>query len=190
MDQINILIAYGSRYGCTEEISHIIAEFLEKEEGFMCTLLNLRTTEEDLWPSIERYDGIMIGTGIRIGKWTKEAQSLLKKCKQNNNIKSLITGVFISCGYASDPNHYPIAIRDFLERVFVQVGIKPNIYDAFGGVFDFSHSSKKGFLDRGILKWGSKSLSMKTDYSKRNDFRNWSQIYDFGSRFAKLLWKK
>lgn len=190
MVQTNILIAYGSRYGCTEEISHKIAEFLENEAGFRCTLLNLRKTGEKLWPSLERYDGIMIGTGIRIGKWAKEAQSFLKKCKQNNMISFPITGVFISCGYASDPNHYPIAIRDFLERIFVQVGVTPDIYDAFGGVFDFSTLSKKGFFDRRILKWGSRDLCMKTDYANRNDYRNWTQIYDFSSRFVKLLRKK
>jgi menaquinone-dependent protoporphyrinogen IX oxidase len=190
MDQTNILIAYGSRYGCTEEISHKIAEFFEKEDGYRCTLLNLRKTEVSLWPSLEKYDGIIIGTGIRIGKWVKEAQTLLGKCKLNNMTRLLFTGVFISCGYASDPKHYPIAIRDFLERIFVQVGVKPDIYDAFGGVFDFSVSSKKGFLDRRILKWGSRNLCMKTDYTKRNDYRNWTQIYDFSSRFAELLRKK
>ncbi|MHA2329476.1 MAG: flavodoxin domain-containing protein [Candidatus Hodarchaeales archaeon] len=189
MDQTKILIAYGSRYGCTKEISSKIATFLEKKEGINIILLNLREIEEASWPPIERFDGIMIGTGIRVGKWTKEAKAILKGCKKNGVTKRPIIGVFISCGYASDPTHYPIAIKDFLEHKFDDIGIKPDLYDAFGGVFDFSTSSKKGKLDRKILTWGSRDLSMKIDYKNRNDYRNWTQIFEFSLKFVEIMKK-
>ncbi|MHA2246808.1 MAG: flavodoxin domain-containing protein [Candidatus Hodarchaeales archaeon] len=189
MSKINILIAYGSRYHSTEEISTKIALFLENKLEFQVKLLDLRNTRAKNWPPLEKYDGILVGTGIRITKWTKEAKQFLKRKKQIINQNNIILGVFVSCGYASDPKHYPIAIKDFLERIFDEIGIKPDIYDAFGGVFDFSNSSTKGAFDRKILVWGSRDLSMKINYTNRNDYRDWNQIYNFSSKFGKLVKK-
>jgi menaquinone-dependent protoporphyrinogen oxidase len=186
-DQKQILIAYGSRYGCTEEISNKIAEYLEKDRGYYTKLLNLRRKENRTL--IEEFDGVIIGTGIRVGKWTKETTSFLKKCTQIKNPIKPIIGVFISCGYASDPKYYPSAIQDFLLNILDDFGIKSliDIYDAFGGVFDYSNTSKLNRIDKRILKLGARDLCMNIDYTKKNDYRNWNRIYDFSSRFAVMV---
>ncbi len=141
-DQKKILIAYGSRYGCTEEISNKIADYLEQDKRYHTKLLNLRGN--DHWTSIEEFNGVIIGTGIRIGKWSKETKSFLKKFTQIKNSIKPIIGVFISCGYASDPKYYPNAMQSFLLDILDDIGVKSHIdiYDAFGGVFDFSNSAK------------------------------------------------
>lgn len=40
-----------------------------------------------------------------------------------------------------------------------ELGIEADIYDAFGGVFDFSKSSKMGFLDKKIAKMAVKGIA-------------------------------
>lgn len=186
-DQKKILIAYGSRYGCTEEISNKIADYLEQDKRYHTKLLNLRGN--DHWTSIEEFNGIIIGTGIRVGKWSKETKSFLKKCKQIKSSIKPIIGVFISCGYASDPKYYPSAIQNFLIDIIDDIGVKSliDIYDAFGGVFDFSNTSELGRIDKKILKLGARDLCMNIDYTERNDYRDWDIIYDFCSQFATLV---
>ncbi|MFQ5980144.1 MAG: flavodoxin domain-containing protein [Candidatus Heimdallarchaeota archaeon] len=78
MPSTKVLITYGSRYGCTKEISHELAKLLE-EEGSQTQQLDLRTAREDKWPSIAEYNGVVIGTGIRVGYWTKETKKFLKE---------------------------------------------------------------------------------------------------------------
>ena len=80
MTHERILIAYGSRYNCTADISQKLANFLEERFNLKVSLLNLRETEAKSWPLLEReeYTGIIIGTGIRITKWTKEVRLFLK----------------------------------------------------------------------------------------------------------------
>ena len=189
MTKKRILIAYGSRYNSTEEISRNLGKFLEEKLKLKVSLVDLREIDVDSWPLLERdqFAGIIIGTGIRLTKWTKEVRQFLKANKKNLSNLKIVLGFFISCGYASDPKHYSIAKKEFLEDKFGQIGIRPDIYDAFGGVFDFSPSSPHGSINKQILRWGSRDLIMRIDYTQRNDYRDWNQIYDFARRFASKI---
>jgi len=71
----------------------------------------------------------------------------------------------------------------FIEAKFEELRFFPDIFDAFGGVFNFSPTSSLSSLDKQILKWGARDLVMKIDYSQRNDYRDWDRIYDFGKKF-------
>lgn len=73
-----VLISYGSRYGSTEEISQEIAKTL-KEKGLEVKLLDLRKVKSKDWFSPEDFDGILVGSGIRMCKWLNEPQEFLKK---------------------------------------------------------------------------------------------------------------
>lgn len=188
MASTKVLIAYGSRYGCTKEISHEIAKFLE-EEGFQTQLFDLRTVREDKWPSIAEYDGVVIGTGIRVGYWTKEAKKFLKRNKALFKSHQKALGVFVSCGYAADPKMYSKAKEEFIEPILGKIGIEPDLCDAFGGVFDFSNSSPVGYLDKKILRWGARDLCMAIEFDSRNDYRNWEQIRRYGKEFTEAVKK-
>ncbi|MFW9994233.1 MAG: flavodoxin domain-containing protein [Candidatus Odinarchaeota archaeon] len=182
-----VLISYGSRYGATEDTSRNIARILETDNDFGTEILDLRKTKENAWPSIEGYDGIIIGSGVRVTRWTKESTKFLRKCKEAFEKNKKVLGFFISCGYSADPKYYPIARKDFLEKKFEKIGIKPDLYDAFGGIFDFSESTILGYIDRKILTLGASDLSIDINYNERNDYRNWNQIRDFCKAFAELI---
>ena len=189
MTQKRILIAYRSRYQSTAETAGKLATFLEEERNLNVSLFNLCKVNEKSWPLLEReeFDGVIVGTGIRIGKWTKEVKQFVKINKDAIKDLKILFGFFINCGYASDPKYYPIAMKQFLEAKFRKLRFFPDISDAFGGVFDFSPTSSLSFLDKQILKRGARDLVMKIDYTQRNDYRDWDQIYGFAERFEIIL---
>ena len=63
------------------------------------------------------------------------------------------------------------------------------MYDAFGGVIDFSKSSKMGWLDKKIIGLASKN-DPAIKKNRRNDLRDWNQIRAFGEKFAQLVRNK
>lgn len=67
MTNKNVLIVYGSRYGSTEEISQEIANVLENK-GIETQLIDLKKMKSKDWPSLESFDGVLVGSGIKIGE--------------------------------------------------------------------------------------------------------------------------
>jgi menaquinone-dependent protoporphyrinogen oxidase len=153
-----VLIAYGSRYGSTEEIAGAMAHILEKE-GLEPQLLNLEQTKQQQWPSLTPFDSVLVGSGIRISRWTRSATKFLNKhADEIKTLKSkgLVVGVFVSCGLASTPGKQEEARQKYVGKILDEVGISDAVdaYEAFGGVYDLSTSSRMGFLDKRMFLWG------------------------------------
>jgi menaquinone-dependent protoporphyrinogen oxidase len=181
-----VLIAYGTRFGCTEEISEEIAKVLEKE-GIEFQLLNLRKTKARKWPLVREFDGVLVGSGIKIMQWTKEPKTFLKKCKEE--LKEKVVGLFICSAYAiQDPEH---AKKEYIEKVMEKVGVTADMYEAFGGVIDLSESSPLGVVDRKMLKLAAKGMTedmgITIEDNAKNDFRDWDRIRQFAEKFAALV---
>ncbi len=181
-----VLIAYASRFGCTEEVSHKIAGIL-KNQGVETQVLNLRKTKSKEWPLMKEFDGVLVGSGIKIGKWAKEPKNFLKKHKEELNKKVL--GIFVCSGYAAkDPDY---ARKEYIEKVMEELGVTTDMYEAFGGVFDFSESSTMGFPDRKMLKTAAKGMADEMGITigddMKNDFRDWNKIQEFAEKFGALL---
>jgi len=189
-----VLIAYGSRYGSTAEIARAMADALEKE-GVDAQLLDLEQTKEKQWPSLASFDGLLVGSGIKIGRWTRQATKFLKThADEIRTLKSkgLVVGVFVSCGLASTPGKHDEALQTYVEKSLNDVGIPGvvDVYDAFGGVYDLSPSSPMGFLDKRMLSMGAKQMSsdgVTVEQGERNDLRDWDQIRAFTENFAQLV---
>ncbi len=178
-----VLIVYGTRYGSTEEISQYIADILEKD-GFNTTLLNLKGLDPKKNPTLTEYDGILIGSGIKIGMWTKDAKKFLEINKEF--LKKSKIGVFVSSGDAGNSEKISKAREDYIEKILAEKEITANIYDAFGGVIDLSKSSRIGYLAKKMIKMVAKNdPNIKID--ERNDFRDWDQIKNFAEKYAELV---
>ncbi|MFX1256101.1 MAG: flavodoxin domain-containing protein [Promethearchaeota archaeon] len=180
-----ILIAYGSRYGSTEEISIKFKETLE-EKGFTVDLVDLKFRNK---LNIHDYSGILIGSGIRIGRWTNGAKNFLKKNVKDINDKRMLVGIFLSSGEASDPETRPEAVEKYLEQVFNKLKLDLGdhiLYDAFGGVFDLSETSKLGWFNKKMM-----SMAAEEDpniiLNEKNDMRDWNQIHEFLDRFIERI---
>lgn len=188
MGNKKVLIAYGTRYGATEEIAQELAKTL-KEKGLEPELLNLKKIKSKNWPKLENFDGFIIGTSLKINSWKKEVKSFLDKNKLGLKKENKKLGVFTCGAYAIGE---PIESKeDIAKRLMKNYELEADVYNAFGGILDFSEDSKIGKAGRLALKLAAKGMSaekdLQFDMNGRNDFRDWEKIRSFAENFADKL---
>jgi menaquinone-dependent protoporphyrinogen oxidase len=166
---MNALIAYGTRYGSTSQIAEKMGKIL-KSEDYDVVVANL--AEESI-ASISEYDLIIVGSGIKMGKWTKETLDFLDKFEAVLSQKRV--ALFVSCGYSREPEKVDEARENFLIKVAeVYPSIKPVSLGFFGGVY---HFNKYGFTERLLFRGIKKDLEKQgVDTGKPYDFRDWEEI--------------
>ncbi len=183
MTQAQVLLAYASNFGSTSEIAFEIADVLQ-QENLIVDLIDLKSDIEI--SSLTSYSGVIIGSGIRMAHWVEE---VLHFVQSNSKIlKTKPLGVFISSGEASNPDTYEKAKEKYLLTILEEFQLMgPKVmYEAFGGVFDFSSSSSYSFLEKKILQKiaDSSSSGFVVNDGKLNDFRNWQLIREWATAFA------
>ena len=181
---MRVLIAYGSRWGSTEEIAGRLAGFLG-EEGVEADLLDVKRDRG--WPSLEGYDGVIVGSGVKISKWMREPLQFLRR--KADELKGKKVALFVSCmSMLTDPEY---ARTDLLENVAESAGVEADLMEAFGPVIDMGPGSRMGFLDKKIAQTVmlglSKEKGMEFDADGRNDLRYWDRIREFARSFAESL---
>ena len=181
---MRVLIAYGSRWGSTEEIANRLAGFLG-EEGVEVDLLDVKKRKE--WPSLEGYDGVMVGSGVKIMKWMGEPLAFLRR--KSSELKGKKLALFVSCmTMLIEPEN---ARRDLLEKVAEVAGVEVKMMEAFGPVMDVGPGSRMGFLDKkiaqSVMLGLSKEHGMEIDMKGRNDLRDWDSVRDYAHSFAESL---
>ena len=136
------LIVYGTRYGATASTSEEIAEILRKE-GFDVRVVNAK---EDKVKDITEYDLVIVGSGIKIGKWTKEPEKFLKKYQ--NELTKKKVALFVCCGSTQpldEEEEKSKSIEDartkYLEEKAAKYNLQPVALGLFGGVYDFNKMS-------------------------------------------------
>jgi menaquinone-dependent protoporphyrinogen oxidase len=133
------LIVYGTRYGATAMTSEEIADVF-RQEGLDVRVVNLK---DEKAKDISEYDLVVVGSGIRIKKWTKEPEKFLKKFQKELANKK--TAIFISCGakYPLDEKadveiEIEYARTKYLEEKAAKYNLKPIALGLFGGVYNFN----------------------------------------------------
>jgi len=182
-----VLIAFGTRFGSTEEVSIKFKQTLE-ENGFLVDLVNLKAKNK-VKPNTVGYSGILIGSGIRITRWTKEAKKFLKNNVKAINENKILTGIFLCSGEASNPEDRPEVIEKYLVDIFKEYGLNLGenvLYDAFGGVFDLSKTSNLSWMNRRMLKMVAEE-DPNIVLNERKDYRDWDQINAFLDTFMRRL---
>lgn len=163
-----ILVTYGTNYGSTKEIAEFITETI-KEQNHAVDLYEVSRAPSNL----DEYDTVIIGSGIQIGKWTKQAEAFLKKHQQT--LKEKKTALFVSCGFVLYPEKHEESTQKFLKDVAEKYGLEPVSLGFFGTCFDFT--GKKG------IKYNIMVNMIKRDLKKRGiqygdvyEFRDWPLI--------------
>jgi menaquinone-dependent protoporphyrinogen oxidase len=124
-----VVIAYGSRYGSTDEIARAMVQVLEKE-GLETQLLDPRHTKQKQGPTLTSFDGILVGSGIKMFRWVGDATTFLKKHADELKAlkaKGLVVGVFVSCGSVSTPEGHAEAKDRYVDKVLTDLGIKAEV---------------------------------------------------------------
>jgi menaquinone-dependent protoporphyrinogen oxidase len=173
------LVVYGSRWGGTVAVAQKIAVTLRNED-----LLVDAVDAKKVSVHVEDYDLIIIGSGIRADKWTKETLAFLKS--NIEILKTKKTALFVSCQMADRPEKavYGKAKNQYLNQTAEQFGIEPVSYGFFGGFMDFSQSH--GLIVDIMVRVNRKSLAKNgLDTTKVHDTRNWSEIEVWARELAK-----
>ena len=184
-----ILIAYATRFGATTDTVMKIKEIIETS-SCKVELLDLKMVKSKNWPSPEGFDGVIVASGIKMGKWTKHSKSFLERnidyLRENPDKFS----IFVSCGTAAEKDKIEKARKEYLSDVFEDYKIPDVHSEVFSGIFDFSKNSKFGFLEKSIMKSVARQdmdPDLGWDFDGVNDFRDFQRIEKFTNEFVERI---
>ncbi|MBL4937065.1 flavodoxin domain-containing protein [Clostridium sp. YIM B02515] len=148
---MNTLIVYTSKYGCTEKC----AELLTKELNDKVDIINLKNAGDI---DISKYDKVIIGGSIYIGRIQKEVTEF---CSKNlDKLKEKGIGLFI-CGMQEGEAINTELNQNFPSELLNIAAAK----EYLGGEFIFD---KMNFMEKLIVKVVSKASSNKSNILKDN----------------------
>ena len=164
-----ILVCYGTRYGSAGEIAENIGEIL-RNRGATVEIVNLKKSKVK---NLETFDLVVAGSGIQMGKWTKEPLKFIKKNLVILSRKKV--ALFVSCMTAAKPESCNQARRDYLDNIAADFPeIIPISMGLFGGLID---TSKGNIMTKAIMQSLAKSFIEEGEESpERVDLRDWEQI--------------
>lgn len=148
---MNTLIVYTSKYGCTEKC----AGLLSKELNDRVDIINLKNTGDI---DISKYDKVIIGGSIYIGRIQKEVTEF---CSKNlDKLKEKGIGLFI-CGMQEGEAINTELNQNFPSELLNIAAAK----EYLGGEFIFD---KMNFMEKLIVKVVSKVSSNKSNILNDN----------------------
>lgn len=147
---MNTLIVYTSKYGCTEKCAKLVSEYLNDKAD----MLNLKSDKNI---DLTKYDKVIIGGSIYIGKIQKEVTEFCSKYL--NTLKEKRIGIFI-CGMQKD------AIETEINQNFPPELLEiAEVKEYFGGEFSFE---KMNFMEKMIIKKIAKTSSNISNIQEDN----------------------
>jgi menaquinone-dependent protoporphyrinogen oxidase len=182
------LIIYGTRYGATADTSQIIANTL-RQEGFKAKVVD---SKREKIPSINEFELIIVGSGIQMGKWTKEPENFLKKYQNQLSKKKL--AIFVSCGSANPLSEgiqrnkeIEDAKKKFLKDKAIEYNVKPIASGFFGGCYDFNKMSWFFKKTLSSIKPKLEEAGYKESKPGRYDLRNLDAIHSWTIELTKIV---
>ena len=173
------LVVYGTRYGTAKEIAEEISRTLE-DENVDVKLFNAKEIRDH---DISTYDLVVVGSGIKMGKWTKESKNFLKK--NQNILSNKKIALFVSCGAANTEKSKAEGQEKYLDNVSEEyLTNKPIATGLFGGVYD--PDANNGLMFKFVNRFIKKEMKKEgKDPNQRVDYRNWDEIRDWSKNLIK-----
>lgn len=164
------LVIYGTRYGTAKEISEKIKEILEEQK----LDVDLKNSDDKKNIDVNDYDLVVAGSGIKMGKWTKNTLNFLKKNRKKLSHRKI--ALFVSCGAANEEKNKAEAQKKYLDDVAAKyLDTKPIATGLFGGIYD--PDADHGLLYKLVKKNIEKEMTkMGQDPTKKHDYRDWDAI--------------
>ena len=161
-----VLVCYGTRHGSAGEIAENIGEIL-RNRGAIVEIVNLKKSKVK---DLETFDLVVVGSGIQMGKWTKEPLKFIKK-----NLVILSRKKVALFMTAAKPESCNQARRNYLDNIAADFPeIIPISMGLFGGLID---RSKGNIMTKTIMQALTKSFAEEGEETpERIDLRDWEQI--------------
>ncbi len=178
------LIAYGTRYGATAGTSQEIGKILG-EKGFNVKIADVRAEKID---DIAGYDLIIVGSGMKMGKWVDEPKDFLKRFQKELNQKKL--AIFVSSmrtfadKLGKTQEEGACSAQEAADKIVTECNLKPISMGIFGGVINYN---KMGFLERKMMSFLKAQLE-KENFKETEpglyDLRDWNEIRKWATELA------
>ncbi|QLH75270.1 MAG: flavodoxin domain-containing protein [Methanomassiliicoccales archaeon] len=172
------LVAYGTKYGSTKEIAEKVAKVL-RSTGNEADLYDVKDGNK---PDLTRYDMVVIGSAIMMGRWTKPAERFVATNEKELGSKKV--AVFVCCGDAGNPDLISKAQKEYLDEFLARYpSIRPVSTGLFAGVINFP---KYGLLVRTIMKSEVVKRGLSgADVSTVYDLRDWNAVETWAGSLVK-----
>ena len=178
------LIVYGTRYGATAGTAEEIAKVLSGE-GFEVKVANAKNEKIN---DLSEYELVVVGSGMRMGKWTDEADKFLANFRKELERKKL--AIFVSTmKTVSEREGKTDDVAEMrkvaLEDKVAQYNLHPIALGFFGGVLDYS---KMGFLFKRTMAFLKPQLQkdgFKETQPDLYDLRDWDEIRNWTKELAR-----
>lgn len=180
---MKVLIVYGSRYGTAAEIAEEIGKVLLNEGIDVVDILDSKGLKNY---NISPYDMVIVGSGIKMGKWTKDSIKFLEK--NRSTLANKRVALFVSCGAANDEKTISEGWDKYLKKIAEKYLMnKPVDMGLFGSAYDpeANHGLMYKLATKFIIQ---KELEKKgVDTNQRVDYRNWDEIKAWARGLADIL---
>jgi menaquinone-dependent protoporphyrinogen oxidase len=142
------LIVYATRYGAPALTAQEIAKILH-EEGFEVRVVDAKTEKIQ---DISEFDLVIVGGGLKMGKWTAETDAFLEHFQKDLAqkkvaifVSSAMKSLFERQGKIEDLQKLR---KQYLEDEVSKYHLNPIALGLFGGIMD---KNKMGFIFRRTL---------------------------------------
>jgi len=187
MEKPKILIAYGTRYGATTGTAEEIAKVLQGE-GFEVKVVNLK---EEKVKDISEFELVIIGSGMKIDRWTSKAKDFLKKFSKD--LKEKKVAIFVSSGgralmeYKGEQEEINRITKKYLEDKAVKYYLNPIAMTMFGGIWDYNQMGKiyRKFLEPELENFIP--AGFKETEPGVYDSRDWDKIRNWAKELASKI---
>jgi menaquinone-dependent protoporphyrinogen oxidase len=159
----NVLVAYGSKHGATEEIARAIADELGKA-GHSVDCLSAESVT-----GLGSYDAAVIGSAVYMARWRPAARRLLKRAAKELSGRPVWLFSSGPCGQAEPSWAAPPGI----ERAAKRLGARDHV--VFGGRVPLEPAN---FVERGIARRSA---------PEHHDLRDWDTIRGWAANVAANL---
>lgn len=180
---MKVLLVYGTRYGATAGTSEEIAKCLVSE-GFDVKVVNAK---EEKIKDISPFDLIIVGSGMQFGRWTGEAEDILKRFQKELGQKKV--ALFISTMKTvtereGKTEELAKTRKMELEDKVTKYDLQPISLGFFGGVLDFNKMNIITRKTLGFLKPQLQKDGFKESSSGVYELRDWEEIRGWAKELA------
>lgn len=162
-----VLVVYGTKSGCTAGVAERIGARLAAAG------LTVDVAPAEDRPDPAGYDGVVVGSGIRMGQWHSSVKEWV--AENADALKVRPTALYTVClTIASEPDKVD-EVRAYTDPILAKSGIEPVDLGLFGGWFEPKQFS---FVERTVLK------AMK---APQGDHRDWDAIDAWAGNLVSTL---
>jgi menaquinone-dependent protoporphyrinogen oxidase len=166
--EMTVLVTAASKHGATREIAEKIARALD-ERGVSAEFVDI-----DEVTDLSRYDAYVVGSGIYLGNWLKDARRFVDT--HAAELAQRPTWLFASGSIVGDPPvaDDPDALRPGLSESLIEA-THAREHKLFAGKLD---TSRLGLLEKAAVRGAHASVG---------DHRDWEEIHRWAERIAEQL---